>query len=195
VSARRIIPSQRNLTRRQILDAAAKMIGEHRAHRADIEATVDKLNKMRERSKRTRSRESKGQKQFAKQYGATLRKLIAMTKKASTDFRVPPLTISAPELSIDNEVFNHEHLLRHLKLLNRISDGWEKSKLGRPKPNSDEKHFAAEAALHLLKIHCIRPTTTKKGAFCKLAAVLYGDKTADLQYHCRAVLSRSANPG
>jgi hypothetical protein len=61
VSARHTIPSKRNLTRSQIVDAAGKIIGEDRVRRADVEATVDKLNRMCERSKRMRSRESKGQ--------------------------------------------------------------------------------------------------------------------------------------
>jgi hypothetical protein len=135
------------------VDAAAKIIGEDRVQRADVEVTVDQINKVCERSKRTRSRESKEQKQFARQYGAALRKLITMTRKASTDFRAPPMPVSAPQLGIDKEMFNHEHLLRHLTLLNWISDSWEKSKLGKPKPNADEKRLAAKAALQLLKIH------------------------------------------
>ena len=81
--------------------------------------------------------------------------------------------------------------MRHLELLHAICESWEKSKLGEPKPDAYEKRLAAKAALHLLKMHDIDPTTTKTGAFCKLAAVLYGDKGADLQHHCRAALSRA----
>jgi hypothetical protein len=87
--------------------------------------------------------------------------------------------------------FDHAHLLRHLELLSAICESWEKSKLGKPKPSADDKRLAAEAALHLLKIHDVSATTSKTGAFCKLAAVLYGDKRADLQHHCRAVLKRA----
>jgi hypothetical protein len=82
-------------------------------------------------------------------------------------------------------------LLRNLKLLHAICESWENSKLGKPKPSAYEKRLAAEAALHLLKMHDIDPTTTKTGAFCKLAAVLYGDKSDDLQHHCRAALSQA----
>jgi hypothetical protein len=175
------------------VDAAVKIIGEGRARRADVQAIVEKMSKMCELSKRTRSRESKNQKQSAKQYTAALRKVIAMTRNAPTDFRAPPppMQVSVPQLGIDNQMFDHEHLLRHLKLLSAISESWEKSKLGKPKPNAYEKRQAAEAALHLLKMHGIDSTTTKTGAFCKLAAMLYGDKSADLQHHCRAVLSRA----
>ncbi len=193
--------SKQRLTQIQIVDAAVKIIGKGRARRADVEAIVDQMSKMCELARRTRTSESKNQKQFAEQYGAALRKVIAMTRNAPTDFRAPSLVqVSAPFLGIDKEVFDHDHLLRHLELLKWISESWEKSKLGKPKPNADEKRRAAEAALHLLKMYRIDPTTTKKGVFCKLAAVLYGDKRAavpyddkfaDLQHHCRAALSQA----
>jgi hypothetical protein len=173
------------------VDAAVKIIGQSSARRADVGAIVEKMSKMCERSKRTRSSESKNQKRFAKQYGLALRKFLAMTGKAPTDFHALPFHVSAPQLGIDKEWFDHEHLLRHLTLLNAICESWERSKLGKPKPNAYEKRLAAEAALHLLKMHDIDPTTTKTGAFCKLAAVLYGDKSDDLQHHCRAALSQA----
>lgn len=192
MSGRRRITSARRLTRDQIVDAAVKIIGEDIARRADVEATVEKMTKMCDRSKRTRSRESKRQKEFAKRYSLALRKVIAMTRTSPTDFRALPLLhISAPQLGIDKERFDHGHLLRHLKLLNAICESWEKSKLGKPKPDAYEKRLAAEAALHLLKLHEIEPSTTKTGALCKLAAVLYGDHGADLQYHCRTVLGKA----
>jgi len=178
------------------VDAAVKIIGNGRARRADIELVVDHMNKLCQRAKRTQSRESKSQKQFAKQYGAALRKVITMTNKASTDFRVVPLLyFSAPQPGIDKEIFDHEHFLHHLQVLARICERWEKSKLGKPKPSANEKQLAAKAALILLRKYNIDPTTTKTGIFCRLAAVLYGDKDADLQHHCRLALSRSVNPG
>lgn len=185
--------SERRLTRNEIVDAAVKIIGEARARRADVQEIVDRMSKMCDLSKRARSSKSKNQKQFAKQYSAALRKVIAMTRQAPTDFRPPQplLRVSVPQLSIDKEAFDHEHLLRHLTLLKWISESWEKSKLGKPKPNADEKRLAADAALHLLKMHGIDATTTKTGAFCKLASVLYGDRSADLQHHCRVVLSQA----
>jgi hypothetical protein len=192
VSGRRRTTSEKRLTRDQIVDAAVKIIGEGGARRADVEATVEKMSKMCGLSKRTRSSESKNQKHFAKQYGLALRKVIVMTRNAPIDLHAPsPLPVTAPQLGIDKEWFDHEHLLRHLKLLHLICEGWEKSKLGKPKPDAYEKRLAAEAALGLLKMHDIDPTTTKAGIFCKLAAVLYGDKSEDLQYHCRAALSEA----
>jgi hypothetical protein len=192
VSGRRRTKSEQRLSRDQIVDAAVKIIGEGIARRADVQAIVEKMSKMYELSKRTRSSESKNQKQFAKQYRLALRKVIDMTKNAPTDLRLPsPLPVSAPQLGIDKEWFDHGHLLRHLKLLHAICESWENSKLGKPKPSAYEKRLAAEAALRLLKMHDIEPTTTKTGAFCKLASVLYGDKSDDLQHHCRAALSQA----
>jgi hypothetical protein len=192
VSGRRRSTDERRLTRNQIVDAAVKIIGEGRARRDDLQVIVDRMIKACERSESTRSRESKKQKQFARQYSAALRKVIAMTTRAPTDFRaLPLLKISAPQLNINNEVFDHEQLLRHLELLRAICERWEKSKLGKPKPDAYEKWLAAEAALHLIKMHDIDPTTTKASAFYKLAAVLYGNKTADLQHHCRKALRQA----
>jgi hypothetical protein len=55
--------------------------------------------------------------------------------------------------------------------------------------HAEAKRVAAEAALHLCDEFAIKPTTTKDGAFCALAAVIWGDETADLQKHCIEVLA------
>jgi hypothetical protein len=55
--------------------------------------------------------------------------------------------------------------------------------------HAEAKRVAAEAALHLCDEFAIKPTTTKDGAFCGLAAVMWGDETADLQKHCIEVLA------
>jgi len=54
--------------------------------------------------------------------------------------------------------------------------------------HAEAKRVAAEAALHLCDEFAIKPTTTKDGAFCALAAVIWGDETADLQKHCIEVI-------
>jgi len=63
----------RRLTPNQIVDAVVKVIGKGRARRADVEAIVKKMSKLCKLSKRTRSSESKNQKQLAKKYSAALR--------------------------------------------------------------------------------------------------------------------------
>jgi hypothetical protein len=60
---------------------------------------------------------------------------------------------------------------------------------GTPKPRAHAKRFAAEAALHLCDEFGMKPSTTRGGAFRTLAAVLYGDRRADLQKHCQRVLA------
>jgi hypothetical protein len=196
MGARQRITSDRRLTRDQTINAAVKIIGFSRAQRDGVEKIVDYMNVLSERAKRTRSRESKTQKQFAKQYGAALRKVITMTGNASADFRpLPRMRYTAKKIGINNEVFDHDHFLRHLGLLARICEDWEKSKLSKPKPSADEKQLAAKTALHLLKMHDTEPTTTKTGIFCRLAAVLYGDNSADLQHHCRVALRQKRESG
>jgi hypothetical protein len=61
--------------------------------------------------------------------------------------------------------------------------------VGKPKPSAYPKQFAAEAALHLCDEFGVKLTKTKRGVFCRLAAVLHGDKDADLQKHCMMVVA------
>jgi hypothetical protein len=193
VGARRAAKSTRLLPLERRVQEAVKIIGKGSAPRGDVDAIVDLMSKQREEWKRARSRECGGQKLFAEQYGAALRKVIAMATETATNFDFRPLPlfqISVPELGVDKEVFNHEHLLRHLKVLVAICESWEKSKLGKPKPSAEDKQLAAWAALYLCETHDIQPVTTKLGNFCRLAAALYGDPSADLQHHCRDVLAK-----
>lgn len=60
-----------------------------------------------------------------------------------------------------------------------------------------KKQAAARHALNLLDRYNLRDgrsvwatTTRNKSLFCRLAAVLYGDPTADLQHYCRAELRK-----
>ena len=50
------------------------------------------------------------------------------------------------------------------------------------------KVLAAHTALVICRENGIKLTTTKTGKFCRMAATLYGDPTADLQYQCRSML-------
>jgi hypothetical protein len=192
--ARRMAKSVQLLTREQRVQEAVKVIGKDGAHRADIEAIVDQVDKQCERSKRTRQWQgSTKQKLFAKRFGAALRKVVNMVRIAPSELFLPTglgVAVNVAELGIDNEVFDREHFLRHLELLKWICGKYEKSKLGKPKPNADEKRLTVRAALYLIEKHDIKPTTTKTGKLCKLAAVLYGDPHADLQHQCRELLDQ-----
>jgi hypothetical protein len=54
------------------------------------------------------------------------------------------------------------------------------------KPNA-AKLYAAEAALRLLEAAGQDTPLTRKGPFCRLAAILYGDPRVAFLHHCRAV--------
>ena len=60
-----------------------------------------------------------------------------------------------------------------------------------PRRDSFNKELAALVALQLMRKHVKPVSTTKHGAFCQLAALLFGDPTADLQYQCRAALAKN----
>ena len=66
MGARHRNTSERRLTRSQIVDAAAKIVGEDRARHADVEAIVDYMSKLCERSNLTRSREIQDSKTVCK---------------------------------------------------------------------------------------------------------------------------------
>ena len=73
----------------------------------------------------------------------------------------------------------------------RWSAGYEsrvKAPARKTKPSANDKLLAAEAAVHLCDEFGVKLSATRTGTYCRLAAVLYGDKQADLQKHCLRVL-------
>ena len=64
-----------------------------------------------------------------------------------------------------------------------------KKRLNPPKRRDGElkRRSAAEAAL-LLERHGLPLNLTRRGKFCRLAGILYGDPQADLFHHCVAVM-------
>jgi hypothetical protein len=52
------------------------------------------------------------------------------------------------------------------------------------------KWFAARVAYQLMHDHGLAVRAERKGKFCKLAAILYGDPKVDLYHQCHLVLSR-----
>lgn len=160
----------------QRLQKAVKILGEHR--RAEIEAAIlgrdsffRQLGLIQQQAlkQRIRSQGAKQLKLLAKQYSAALRNVMGLTERGQRYLRIP--------LSVE--------FMEQLRFRIAICDIWEKGKSA-PKPNADDKRLATSMALRLLKKET--PTTTKTGTFCRLAAVLYGDESADLQHHCRMVL-------
>ena len=79
-------------------------------------------------------------------------------------------------------------------------------KAGIPKRDAYAKRSAAQSAKYLCETFGIPLRTTRKtktnteaSVFCQLAAVLFGDESADLQRYCRELVQAgqavSANPG
>jgi hypothetical protein len=203
--ARRITKSRPILTLEQRVDEALRIIGKVRGesdfatmHRmADINAVVDQMSRRLELWNQVKPAAAARQKRFAEEYGLALRKVIAFTEKTTPDFRAPPwpLHVSANHLGIDQELFDHEHLLRHLRLLHWICECWAKSKWGKSQPSAEDKRLAANGALLLCEKFGLPLSTTRKtgentqaSVFCRLAATLYGDPDANLQ-PCRAALA------
>jgi hypothetical protein len=86
------------------------------------------------------------------------------------------------------EVFpSDDELLRHLRVLRWQCQFYESSK---QKAAADDKRVAAWGALYLCEMHSIRPTKTKNGRFCRLAAALYGRPSANFLPHCQYVLKK-----
>jgi hypothetical protein len=125
----------------------------------------------------------------------------------AADAYAEPTLIAAPELhafmkkhaaATEPEWFYLTDLMRHLDLLQRVVDEWATARLTTPKHAYAKRHATA-AALLLCNVYGIPKTTTKAtktgtggaGVFAKLAALLYGYESADLQPYCREVLSRT----
>jgi len=70
------------------------------------------------------------------------------------------------------------------------TDAAAETKLGKPRRAVPGKEVAAEQAADLL-LECNLPlNVTRGGKFCRLAAVLYGDESADLFRQCQAYKKR-----
>jgi hypothetical protein len=135
------------------------------------------LIELTEIQKRNKAHRSKATKLFARQYESALRRVLSLTEKAPADFR---WVVDA-------------RMLGQLKTLLHICVLWREAKPGKPKRDASDKTLAAKAAVHLLKVHNIKPKGWK---LYQLAAVLHGAPDADLQKHCQKVLAGiGADPG
>jgi hypothetical protein len=151
----------RRLTDKQIVAIAIDIIGKDEGGKIDKAAAGDiygALFSLKEEGAalaRIRARGSRGSTAL-KQLDAALRKAI----------------IKLPEFSfvLASTIFNVSH--------------YASLKYPHNQPDAFERHAAARAAVSLCQRFEITPTSTRGGKLCRLAAVLYGDVDADLQYHC-----------
>jgi hypothetical protein len=75
-----------------------------------------------------------------------------------------------------------DKLREHLQLVDKLA----RLRLPTPRRRSHLQREAVRQSAYLLELHNIPRTTSRQGKFCRLAAVLYGDRIADLFEHCRA---------
>jgi hypothetical protein len=155
--------------------------------KAIIEAELFHLEGMCTALGRIRSRGAKPARRAIKQFADALLKVNRLARGLPEDFRLL--------LGVD------------LDQMISMFEAYEKARQ-KPKPDAYAKRMAALSAMYLCERFGIALTTTrattrntgektKASVFCRLAAVLYGDESADLQHHCREVVQkrRSAKPG
>jgi len=170
-----------------------KILGEG-VQRSKVEVVLDRMEKESEKWKGIRSIQSVDLKTFAKGYGRALDRVIELTQETPPDFAPLMLPyVAHPERKpIEYEVFDYERFLRDLSVLRWFCQFWEISKLSQKgqKAAADDKRVAALGALNLCEVHGIKPTKTKNGRFCRLAAALYGHPSANFLPHCQWVLKK-----
>jgi hypothetical protein len=193
--------------RKSRVDAATEILGEDQ--RSDVEVVLNRMDEKSEGRKDIRFLDSRRLKSFAKLYGAALDKVIALMERAPAALRTPlGMGYIVPELGIgtgkrlfdkrgnlmlEGEVFpSMDELLWHLRVVRRHCRYYESSKVSQKqqKATADDKRLAAWGALVLCEKHGIRPTQTKDGRFCRLAAALYGTPRVNFLPHCQSVLKK-----
>jgi hypothetical protein len=170
VGARRKATPARRLTREKIAKRAIEIIGRGRdeygneATPADIEAELVWMKEACSNIANVRSR-------YSGKHMRAIRQFTAVLRKARRDLPEDLRLVSGLDLLLHN------------------FEAYAAVKL-QPRPEAFEKSVAADAALHLCQRFNVPTTTYERGAFCRLAAVLYGDESADLKKHCRAALKQ-----
>jgi hypothetical protein len=197
------------LPRKKRADVAMKILGE-RSQRSDVDVVLDRMEKESKKLKDTRDLGSADLKKEAKKYGAALDKVIGLMTQAPAALRPPPgMGYSVEELAERNKrgkppvdkpenpilvgVFcSDDELLRQLRVRRQYCQFVGSSKLSQKqqKEAADDKRVTAWGALDLCKMYGIKPSKTKNGTFCRLAAALYGHSSANLLPHCQYVLKK-----
>jgi hypothetical protein len=171
--------------REKLVRDAAKIIGPTVIQRGEIEAELFRYEEKLAAANRRRARNSHDAAIAVRRFAAALRRLKAASSQLPEDYQLL--------LSADDMIRRLEFIGESLGKKVMAVDGRIEIKAGTPLRAASAKEYAAKAALRICMLHKIEPTTTKSGKYCKLAAVVFGDRRADLQYHCRREL-RSAKP-
>jgi hypothetical protein len=171
-----------DIDRHKRVGLAAKIIGVDKSREAEFQRDIKLAITFIERLKRNKLfgviRNTK-EKQAVRQFGIALRRL--------------EIAFDNPELdqylhaAFPLDKFEFERWLTYCKEAANVPLPKSSTK-GKLRPATAAKRYAAKAAARLLKRHGLPVHVTRKGAYCRLAAVLYGDKDADMFEQCRSVL-------
>jgi hypothetical protein len=89
-------------------------------------------------------------------------------------------------LNIDDDRHNPNDI-RNFKTWSKHFAQVGKAKIPRKNLKDHAKLLAAKAAFDLLEKQKLEAPLTRKGRWCRLAAILYGEPTTDFFHHCREV--------
>jgi hypothetical protein len=164
-----------------------KLIGTG-ACRGDIEYTLSVLD-ITQTNIEFRSKSSK---RAAEQFYVALRMVRSAAKKLPANLR---FAMFADWLDEGDQFYNGDlNFVRAITRLMEASDRYAREPSSKSARSAYKKRLAAEEALWLSRKYGVDVVTSKEGAFCTLAALLYGKPQADLRRHCRAAL-RSRGTG
>lgn len=167
---------------RKRLDQALRLLGdEARNNRRTAQGIIIVLGHVaRLKEARTSGRygtSTERHKKAARQVAAALRKLQRSLKDCADDLRV--------DFTFDKYDFE--------KWITRADEAGI-ARVPKQNPKDQAKLYAAEAALRLLQKHNLSAPITRKGKWCGLAAILYGEPGVDFRHHCRKVKASTASP-
>ena len=169
--------------RQKIVNEAAKIIGYTVIQRDKVDAELCRYDEQLAARNHYTARRSKQTVKDVRRFYDLLRKLRSLANRLPEDFR----------LFLDPMIRNFQVYEAVLgKKVVHTGKFQIDVRPGDRKRDADGKRLAAEAALRVCQLHSIEPMTTKGGEWCRLAALFYGDKRADLQHHCRAIKRRIA---
>ena len=163
----------RRLSREERIEIATKILGS-KCNRASVKTAVAVVRYVEERQKRrpyiyTDEPRNKREKKAVDRLAKALHRLNMALNDAAL-----PTSIA--------EAFDRQGMLARHKYLTGLAT----RKLGKPKrrPNWG-KHKATEQAVSLLQEHGIPVERTRGKKLHRLAAVLYGDESADMYQYCQ----------
>jgi hypothetical protein len=123
-----------------------------------------------------------GKEQQAKKFKRALRTMLSALRRARTARDRLPWDIQTFEFV---ELENYEERCEQLLAA---------APTAKPKRDEFKKRLAVREAQELLRVHGYKPVTTRKGKWCRLAAILYGNLSANLYPYCCELKKKEKGP-